>query len=150
MTEGVHNDDVDTKGTGENSSDGESGEGGSKHSGPWKKAEGSPQESEPEPAQPPPPPPQQTQPPPSTGGNAYRPPQQRNPQAQMERPMGRLRNKNIAPDINSEEYFPTLNAKQPVVNDTGVWGRRLVILVVMIKILDRLELNVEIIIFEEA
>jgi uncharacterized protein YggU (UPF0235/DUF167 family) len=39
----------------------------------------------------------------------------------------RTRNK-AAPDINSEEYFPSLSASKSIDN-TGAWGRRLVSLI---------------------
>ncbi|XP_076241187.1 protein CDV3 homolog [Calliopsis andreniformis] len=106
----------DEKGTGDNSSDGESGEGGTKHSGPWKKPELPPQ---PEVVEPPPPPPPVT----TSAGSSYKPPHLRNMPPVAASP--RQRGKNIAPDIHSEEYFPTLNSKQqPGVESSGPWGRR--------------------------
>ncbi|XP_015428626.1 PREDICTED: protein CDV3 homolog isoform X2 [Dufourea novaeangliae] len=105
----------DEKGTGDNSSDGESGEGGGKHSGPWKKPEHPPQPVVTEAAPPPPP---------VTSGSSYKPPHLRNVQPVASSPrLGPGRN--IAPDIHSEEYFPTLNSKQQQSNEpTGPWGRR--------------------------
>ncbi|XP_015609382.1 protein CDV3 homolog [Cephus cinctus] len=104
----------DERGTGENSSDGESGEAGSKHSGPWKKPDAPPSQPEVEvvvPVQPP------------TGGSSYKPPHLRNAPTVSASP--RQRAKNIAPDINSEEYFPTLSSKQQQSSEpTGPWGRR--------------------------
>ncbi|XP_014212004.1 protein CDV3 homolog [Copidosoma floridanum] len=102
----------DDRGTGENASDQESGE-LNKNSGPWKKTDNPPPPApEPEPAQ------QSSK----VVGGVYRPPGLRNPQPDA--PLRRHRAKNVAPDINSEEYFPTLNAK-PATNDVaGVWGKK--------------------------
>lgn len=122
MGDGLEDDMNDERGAGDNGSDQEAGEASNKNSGPWKKPEVPQQEivsSEPEPVQAQP---AQTQPP---ARAVYKAPQMRNAPAPSERPMGRLRNKNIAPDINSEEYFPTLNSKQPAGNDSsGAWGRK--------------------------
>lgn len=108
----------DERGTGDNSSDGEIGEATSKI-GPWKKPE-APQQAEAieevtavaaaAPA---------TQA--ISTYNSYVPPHLRNPVA-MSAP--RPRAKNIAPDIHSEEYFPTLSSKPQTVESTGPWGRR--------------------------
>lgn len=105
----------DERGTGENSSDGESGEGGTKHTGPWKKPDKPPEAPEvPEPAPVPVPA--------VSTGSSYKAPHLRN-QTTFASP--RPRGKNIAPDINSEEYFPTLNSKpQQQNNGNGPWGRR--------------------------
>lgn len=124
--DGLNDDENDERGGGDNGSDLESGEASNKNSGPWKKPEAAPQPetppTEPEPVQP-----QSVQPQPAVKA-VYKAPQMRNAPPPSERPMGRLRNKNIAPDISSEEYFPTLNSKQPASNDSsGAWGRKLVI-----------------------
>ncbi|CAL7950666.1 unnamed protein product [Xylocopa violacea] len=117
LNESIDAESEDEKGTGDNSSDGESGEGGTKHSGPWKKPELPPQAEEPEVAAPPPPPA-------ATVGNSYRAPHLRKVQP-VTTPSPRQRAKNVAPDIHSEEYFPTLNSKQQQSNEpTGPWGRR--------------------------
>ncbi|XP_008543087.1 protein CDV3 homolog [Microplitis demolitor] len=111
----------DERGVGDNSSDGESGEASSKQSGPWKKTDAAPVkevvESTPAPA---------VQPASNNVvGMVYRSPHLRN-QSTTAPQSNRSRMKNVAPDIRSEEYFPTLNAKQPQsgVDSTGVWGRR--------------------------
>lgn len=102
----------DDRDVGENSSDGESGEAGSKHSGPWKKTEAPQPQPEPAPSQPV-----------VTVGSSYKPPHLRNASAVSSSPW--QRSKNIAPDIHSEEYFPTLSAKQQQSSEpTGPWGRR--------------------------
>ncbi|XP_076284914.1 protein CDV3 homolog [Lasioglossum baleicum] len=116
----------DEKAAEDNSSDGESGEGGGKHVGPWKKTD-APAQPQPEVVEPvvaaPPPPPTVT-----SGGSNYKPPHLRNAQPRSAQPVAaspRPRGKNIAPDIHSEEYFPTLNAKQQQSNEpNGPWGRR--------------------------
>lgn len=111
----------DERGTGENSSDGESGEGGTKHSGPWKKPDKPPEAQEV--AAPPAPPPTTT----ATTGSSYKAPHLRNVIAYTNSGSApRSRGRNIAPDIHSEEYFPTLNAKPPQQqnNGSGPWGRR--------------------------
>ncbi|KAL7286170.1 hypothetical protein TKK_0019539 [Trichogramma kaykai] len=109
VTEGPDDDGDNEKGTGNNSSDAESGEPGFKHSGPWKKTD-APQEV--------------VQPAAKTVGS-YKPPAIRNSQQTIDRPVIRPgRGRNVAPDINSEEYFPTLNSKQPTANDSGAWGRK--------------------------
>ncbi|CAK9827246.1 Protein CDV3 homolog A [Anthophora retusa] len=106
----------DEKAAGDVSSDGESAEGGTKHFGPWKKPELPPQPEVVEPVAAPPPPP-------VTQGSSYKPPHLRNVQPVAASP--RQRAKNIAPDIHSEEYFPTLNSKQQQSNEAaGPWGRR--------------------------
>lgn len=115
LNESIDAESDDEKGTGDNSSDGESGEGGLKHSGPWKKPELPPQSEVTEIAPPPPPP--------VTSGSSYKPPHLRNIQTVAASP--RQRAKNVAPDIHSEEYFPTLNSKQQQSNEpSGPWGRR--------------------------
>lgn len=115
LNESIDAESDDEKGTGDNSSDGESGEGGLKHSGPWKKPELPPQPEVTEIAPPPPPP--------VTSGSSYKPPHLRNIQTVAASP--RQRAKNVAPDIHSEEYFPTLNSKQQQSNEpSGPWGRR--------------------------
>lgn len=117
VNESVDAESEDEKHTVDNSSDGESGEGGGKHSGPWKKPELPPQVPEVVEEAPPPPPP------PVTTGSSYKPPHLRNIQPMAASP--RQRAKNIAPDIHSEEYFPTLNSKQQQSNEPpGPWGRR--------------------------
>lgn len=110
----------DERGTGENSSDGESGEGGTKNSGPWKKPDLPPEKEVPEVPAP-------SAPPAPTGNTSYKAPHLRNqPTFSSPRPRG----KNIAPDISSEEYFPTLSSKTPQPNNTSSsssssqWGRR--------------------------
>ncbi|KAF7418939.1 hypothetical protein HZH68_001592 [Vespula germanica] len=107
----------DERGTGDNSSDGEIGEGTAKI-GPWKKPE-APQQAEvveevtataaAAPAA-------QT-----TSTYSYVAPHLRNPVA-MSAP--RPRAKNVAPDIHSEEYFPTLSSRPQSNESTGPWGRR--------------------------
>lgn len=113
----------DEKGTQDNSSDGESGESGGKHMGPWKKQPEQHRPQQPEvvePAAPPPPPPVTSS---ASSGSSYKPPHLRNVQTVTAAP--KQRGKNIAPDIHSEEYFPTLNSKQPQGNESiGPWGRR--------------------------
>ncbi|XP_011496424.1 PREDICTED: protein CDV3 homolog isoform X2 [Ceratosolen solmsi marchali] len=129
MNEVVDTDVEDDKVMGEKNSDGEYTEHFNKNSGgPWKKADA--QVAEPEAPQPEV---EQPQAVPEVAAAApkksYKPPALRNPQFNVERSMssGRPRGKNIAPDINSEEYFPTLNSKQSVSNDTGgAWGRNIV------------------------
>lgn len=107
----------DERGTGENSSDGETGEGGTKHTGPWKKPDLPPEA--PEVTAPPAPPPV------ATTGNSYKPPQLRNVVTFTNSNSPRSRGRNVAPDIHSEEYFPTLNSKpQQQNNGSGPWGRR--------------------------
>ncbi|XP_014487463.1 PREDICTED: protein CDV3 homolog [Dinoponera quadriceps] len=125
----------DERGTGENNSDGESGERGTKHTGPWKKPDLPPEV--PEVATPPAPPPAAataaataaTTTTTTTTGSSYIAPHLRNiiafinsnPNYNISGPRGR----NTAPDIHSEEYFPTLNAKpQPQNNGSGPWGSR--------------------------
>ncbi|EZA60794.1 Protein CDV3 [Ooceraea biroi] len=106
----------DERGNGENSSDGECGEGGTKHTGPWKKPVDVPVEVPVEVTAPP-------APPAPTGNTSYKAPHLRNqPTFSSPRPRGR----NVAPDINSEEYFPTLNSKPQQNNGMGnaPWGRR--------------------------
>ncbi|KAK2584817.1 hypothetical protein KPH14_007130 [Odynerus spinipes] len=105
----------DERGTGDNSSDGEIGEGGTK-SGPWKKPE-QPHQPEPVEVVAPPPPPA-----PVTTGSSYKPPHLRNPQPMSASP--RPRAKNVAPDIHSEEYFPTLSSKPQTNDSSGPWARR--------------------------
>ncbi|KAH0554245.1 protein CDV3 homolog [Cotesia glomerata] len=110
----------DERGGVENSSDGESGEVGSKQSGPWKKTDVPVVEEEATAA----PPATTTEKNSTIETKVYRTPHLRN---QSSAPQShRSRMKNVAPDIRSEEYFPTLNAKQPQSgsDSTGVWGRR--------------------------
>lgn len=57
----------------------------------------------------------------TTGPTAYKPPGLRN---QPPMSTGRSRMKNVAPDIRSEEYFPTLSAKQPSAEPVNTWGRK--------------------------
>ncbi|KAI4504745.1 hypothetical protein M0802_000295 [Mischocyttarus mexicanus] len=112
----------DERGTGDNSSDGEAGDNTAK-SGPWKKPEAPQQQQEiievvaatttaAAPAVS------------TTSGSAYVAPHFRNP-APMTSSVPRSRGKNAAPDIHSEEYFPTLSSK-PQSNEStgGPWGRR--------------------------
>ncbi|CAL1679901.1 unnamed protein product [Lasius platythorax] len=107
----------DERGAGENSSDGESGEGGTKHSGPWKKPDLSTASSTevPEVTVAPPAPPV------VSTGSSYKAPHLRN-QSTFTSP--RPRGRNVAPDIHSEEYFPTLNAKPQQSNGSNPWGRK--------------------------
>ncbi|XP_076180120.1 protein CDV3 homolog [Ptiloglossa arizonensis] len=118
LNESIDVDSDEEKGTGDNSSDGESGEAGTKHFGPWKKPDVPPPQPEVvEVAAAPPPPPQ------ATSGSSYKPPHLRNVQTVAASP--RQRGKNIAPDIHSEEYFPTLNSKQQQgIEPAGPWARR--------------------------
>ncbi|KAL6261802.1 protein CDV3 homolog [Pogonomyrmex barbatus] len=105
----------DERGTFEISSDGESGEGGTKYTGPWKKPDLPPEAPEVVPT--PPAPPAAA----ASTGSSYKAPHLRNqPTFASPRPRGR----NVAPDINSEEYFPTLNAKPQQNNGSSPWGRR--------------------------
>ncbi|XP_015519083.1 protein CDV3 homolog [Neodiprion pinetum] len=105
----------DERGEGENNSDGESGEAGPRHSGPWKRPEQPPPQPEPEPAP--------VVPQPAVGGSSYKAPHLRNAQSMSASPRQRMRN--TAPDIHSEEYFPTLSAAQQQNSEpTGPWGRR--------------------------
>ncbi|KYN04098.1 PREDICTED: protein CDV3 homolog [Cyphomyrmex costatus] len=117
----------DERGTFEVSSDGECGEGGTKYTGPWKKPDLPPETPEVVPT--PPAPPVAAAAATTTAaaatastGNSYKAPHLRNqPTFASPRPRGR----NVAPDINSEEYFPTLNSKpQPQNNGSGPWGSR--------------------------
>ncbi|XP_012261869.1 protein CDV3 homolog [Athalia rosae] len=107
----------DERGEGETNSDGESGEPGTRHSGPWKRPEQPLPQPEPEPV---PVAPQQ----PATGGSSYKAPHLRNAQTASASPRQKM--KNTAPDISSEEYFPTLSAAQQQNSNepTGPWGRR--------------------------
>lgn len=123
MNDSVDVESDDERGTGENSSDGETGESGTKHTGPWKKPDLPTQPETVEVAPSPPPPP-----PVSTGNSSYKAPHLRN-QNMYASPRPRARN--VAPDIHSEEYFPTLNSKQQQQqqqqqnNDSSApWGRR--------------------------
>lgn len=109
----------DQRGTGENSSDGESGETSSKLSGPWKKADAPPQADTTEQVQQPQVPTTTT----ATVGQKYKSPHLRH-QTTSSPSTRSSRMKNVAPDIRSEEYFPTLNAKQPAAVEPTGWGRR--------------------------
>ncbi|XP_077257399.1 protein CDV3 homolog isoform X1 [Temnothorax americanus] len=121
------NDSVDAESDGEGGafeigSDGEIVEGGAKHTGPWKKREAVPEAPAAvaaEVVEPTPPAPPAAA---SSTGSSYKAPHLRNqPTFASPRPRGR----NIAPDINSEEYFPTLNSKPPQPNNgSGPWGTR--------------------------
>ncbi|XP_070513577.1 protein CDV3 homolog isoform X2 [Cardiocondyla obscurior] len=104
----------DERGIFEICSDGEIGEGGTKYTGPWKK----PDVPAPEVPEVPPPP---APPAASSTGSSYKAPHLRHqPTFASPRPRGR----NVAPDINSEEYFPTLNSKpQQQNNGSTPWGR---------------------------
>lgn len=97
----------------ENNSDGETGEGNIKRSGPWNKAEL------------PVPEPEVVVPANATNVNTvvgrYVPPGLRGDHSTPS--ALRHRSKNLAPDIHSEEYFPTLSAMQPP-NDTNAPGGR--------------------------
>ncbi|XP_066587475.1 protein CDV3 homolog [Prorops nasuta] len=119
VTETVDAESEDERGTADNSSDGETGESGGKQSGPWNKKE----QTQPQPQQPKVEIPKPAPVAPS-GGSSYVPPALRNIQSKsVDSPKQRL--KNIAPDINSEEYFPTLSSKQQQNNEpSGPWGRR--------------------------
>lgn len=106
----------DERGTFEINSDGECVEGGTKYTGPWKKPDKPPAEVVE--VVPPPPAPAA-----SSTGSSYKAPHLRNqPTFASPRPRGR----NVAPDINSEEYFPTLNSKPQQNNGSGngPWGKR--------------------------
>ena len=92
------------RGTGENSSDGETREPRTKQSGPWKKPD---QPQQPEPVEQAP----QAPAPAAAGGGSYKPPHFRNVTMGSSNPRTRFRN--VAPDINSEEYFPTLSSSGP-------------------------------------
>ena len=117
MSEGLDDEGDNERGVGENSSDGESGEAGGKHSGPWKMTE-APQQNEPEPK------PQSQPQQPSSKSNVYVPRAAQRAQQQELSARHMSRHKNIAPDINNEQYFPTLNSNKPSSNDTGVWGKK--------------------------
>lgn len=122
MNDSVDAESDDERGTGENSSDGESGEGGTKHTGPWKKPDLPPET--PEVTAPPAPPPVTTT---TTGGSSYKAPHLRNVTTFVNNSSSspRSRGRNVAPDIHSEEYFPTLNSKpQQQNNGSGPWGSR--------------------------
>lgn len=112
------------KGTGDNSSDGESGE-NARRSKAWNKSEplppqpGETVEEIPMPAPTPAPAPAPAA---HTGSSSYKPPHLRNVSTVSASP--KVRAKNVAPDIHSEEYFPTLNSKQPTTESSGAWGRR--------------------------
>ncbi|XP_011877198.1 PREDICTED: protein CDV3 homolog [Vollenhovia emeryi] len=136
----VHAQSDDERGNFEVNSDGEPCEGG-KNTGPWNKSADVPKEApDAVPTQP-------AAPPAATAaatatataataaattttaaaaaastGSSYKAPHLRNqPTFASPRPRGR----NIAPDISSEEYFPTLNSKpQPQNNGSGPWGAR--------------------------
>ncbi|KAG7189139.1 hypothetical protein KM043_008707 [Ampulex compressa] len=115
----------DERGTGENSSDGESEEGGGKHTGPWKKPQSEATEVAPAPASTPTPAPAPavTPTPPVISVKKYKAPHVRHTKVVSASP--RQRAKNVAPDIHSEEYFPTLSSMQQQSNEsTGPWGRR--------------------------
>ncbi|KAK0163388.1 hypothetical protein PV327_007073 [Microctonus hyperodae] len=111
----------DDRGTGDNGSDGESGEVTSKQSGPWKKADLPNQPETEVSTTPAPPPPSSSS---NVVGGVYKAPHVRNQSGATQ--ITRPRMKNVAPDIRSEEYFPTLNAKQPQAAEVsaGPWGRR--------------------------
>lgn len=106
----------DESGSVDNSSDRESKENG-KHAKPWNKSEPPPEQPEV---------PVEVTPPPAPTGQpvkgSYKPPHLRNAPAVSV--SSKPRGKNIAPDIHSEEYFPTLNSKQPSTESSGAWGRR--------------------------
>lgn len=114
----------DERGTFEISSDGETGEGGTKYTGPWKKPDLPPAEAPAEmvPIPPAPPAAAATAAAASSTGSSYKAPHLRNqPTFASPRPRGR----NVAPDINSEEYFPTLSSKpQQQNNGSAPWGNR--------------------------
>ncbi|XP_018044663.1 PREDICTED: protein CDV3 homolog [Atta colombica] len=117
----------DERGTFEICSDGESGEGGTKYMGPWKKPDLPPETPEVVPTPPAPPVAAAAAAAAAAAtatstGSSYKAPHLRNqPTFASPRPRGR----NVAPDINSEEYFPTLNSKpQQQNNGSGPWGRR--------------------------
>ncbi|XP_011160263.1 protein CDV3 homolog isoform X2 [Solenopsis invicta] len=105
----------DERGTFEVGSDGECIEGGTKYTGPWKKPEKVPEAPEVVPTPPAAPPVA------ASTGSSYKAPHLRNqPTFASPRPRGR----NVAPDINSEEYFPTLSSKPQQNNGSSPWGRR--------------------------
>ncbi|XP_011310586.1 protein CDV3 homolog [Fopius arisanus] len=109
----------DERGVGENSSDGESGEASAKLSGPWKKADAVVESLEPTPR------PTATAATSLAATGKYKTPHLRHQTSSSSSSSTRSsRMKNIAPDIRSEEYFPTLSAKQPAPLETGAWGRR--------------------------
>ncbi|XP_011701650.1 PREDICTED: protein CDV3 homolog [Wasmannia auropunctata] len=123
----------DERGTFEVNSDGETVEVGTKYTGPWKKPDLSSEGPEVAPT-PPAAPPATAAATAATAtvaaaaaaaastGSSYKAPHLRNqPTFASPRPRGR----NVAPDINSEEYFPTLNSKPPQQNNgSAPWGRR--------------------------
>lgn len=128
VNDNLDGDSDDERGTGNNSEENESGEGGSSATGPWKKKDGQKDGGEKDVstnsstsstataaavA---------TPPPPTTGPTKYKPPGLRN---QEKMPLGRSRMRNVAPDIRSEEYFPQLSGKQQSTQEsTNTWGRR--------------------------
>ncbi|XP_063976417.1 protein CDV3 homolog [Diachasmimorpha longicaudata] len=109
----------DERGMGENSSDGESGETSSKVAGPWNKADAPAKAADSGEVIPAPAAPVASAP----AAVKYKTPHLRH-QTTSSPSTRSSRMKNIAPDIRSEEYFPTLSAKQPTAPETGVWGRR--------------------------
>ncbi|XP_015124063.1 protein CDV3, partial [Diachasma alloeum] len=109
----------DERGTGENSSDGECGETSSKMAGPWNKADTPPQPVDSVEVTPAPAAPAAN----AAGLGKYKSPHLRH-QTTSSPSTRSSRMKNIAPDIRSEEYFPTLSAKPPAAPETGAWGRR--------------------------
>ncbi|XP_043505766.1 protein CDV3 homolog [Polistes fuscatus] len=111
----------DERGTGDNSSDGETGENTAK-SGPWKKPE-VPQQQQQEVVEVVTTPATAAPATPTSMHSSYVPPHLRNPTA-MTSSAPRSRAKNAAPDIHSEEYFPTLSSKPQSNESTGPWGRR--------------------------
>lgn len=109
----------DERGTFEIGSDGEICEGGTKYTGPWKKPDLPPEAPEVVPT--PPAPPAAAAAAAAPTGSSYKAPHLRNqPTFASPRPRGR----NVAPDISSEEYFPTLSSKPQQNNGSGPWGRR--------------------------
>lgn len=116
VKETIDQDSDDEQGTGDNSSDGETGESGMKP-GPWKKPEQQQQQQESVEIVTPPPPP------PVKSSSSYKPPHLRKPNKSMSA-SPKPRAKNIAPDIHNEEYFPTLSSKPQSNDSTGPWGRR--------------------------
>ncbi|XP_043288569.1 protein CDV3 homolog [Venturia canescens] len=109
VTDNTDGESEEERGTGENSSDGEATEAGGKQSGPWKKQE-LPEQKETVGEAPP------------AGGGSYKAPHLRNVSSSVST-SSRSRMRKVAPDINSEEYFPTLSGKQPQSGESGPWGR---------------------------
>lgn len=101
------------KGTGNESDENEIGEAGSSTTGPWKKNDDQKETNE---TNAPVVPPTNV-----TKTTVYKAPGLRNQSAMS---ANKSKGRNALPDIRSEEYFPTLSAKQPSIEPVNTWGRR--------------------------